>query len=207
MSRFWHLPSQVGNAYESSFFWNKRGFQELCLSFLMLVWWHSAGCLKTNKAWFSVTWWESTAVGALFSMFLYLAIFLCECHRGCTLALRCTAPSLLYFPSFPQAKQEFCVYQDLAKSLILTFFIFPVLWKKILSCMFSWLKTQDNCLMQIVCLGELFAWGSMCRVSSLCKACFWSLGRVPDMPPKSKVTLVPFVWLVPEKSSQKFVYI
>ena len=53
--------------------------------------------------------------------------------------------------------------------------------------MLSWLKTKDNCLMQIVCLGELFAWGSMCRVSSLCKVCFWSLGRVPDMPPKSKV--------------------
>ena len=41
--------------------------------------------------------------------------------------------------------------------------------------------------MQIVCLGGLFAWGSMCGVSSLCKACFWSLGRVPDAPPKSKV--------------------
>ncbi len=53
--------------------------------------------------------------------------------------------------------------------------------------MFSWLKTKDNCLMQIVCLGGLFAWGSICRVSSLCKACFWSLGRVPDAPPKSKV--------------------
>ncbi len=41
--------------------------------------------------------------------------------------------------------------------------------------------------MQIVCLGGLFAWGSMFGVSSLCKACFWSLGRVPDAPPNSKV--------------------
>ena len=31
---------------------------------------------------------------------LYLAIILFECHRGSTLALCCTAPSLLYFPSF-----------------------------------------------------------------------------------------------------------
>ncbi len=38
--------------------------------------------------------------------------------------------------------------------------------EKLLSIMFSSLKTMDNCLMQIVYLGELFAQGTMCQVSS-----------------------------------------
>ena len=40
-------------------------------------------------------------IHCLVALFLYLAIFSCECHKGCTLALCCTPPSLLYFPSLP----------------------------------------------------------------------------------------------------------
>ncbi len=151
MSRVWHLPSQVGNAYESSFF-GTRGVHKNCV-FLPLCYCSDTllDVRKPTKLGFQLLdenpllWW------LFFPWFLYLARLLYECHRGCTLALRYTAPSLLYFTSLPWVKQEICVYQDLTKSLILTFFIFPVLWKKLLSCMFSWLKTKDflpdaNCL-------------------------------------------------------------
>ena len=88
-------------------------------------------------------------------------------------------------------------------------FHFTNAMEKLLSCMFSWLKIRDNCLISHAnCLfGKTFAWGSMCKVSFLCRACLWSLGRVPDAPPNSKVIVVPFVLLVPEKRSQIFIYI
>ena len=146
---------------------------------------------------------------ALFSIYLYLAIILFECHRGSTLALCCTVPSLFYFPSLSWVIKEFCLYQDLTKSLINTFFIFPMLWKKLLRRKVFLIEKKDDCLISHEnCLfGRSFSQGTMCRVSSLCRDCFWSLGRVPDAPPNSKVIIVPFLWLVSEKGSQKFIYI
>ena len=75
--------------------------------------------------------------------------------------------------------------------------------KKLLSSMFSWLKTIDNCLISHAnCLfGEIFARGAMSRLPSFYRTCFWSHGRVPDMPPNSKVIVVPFLWIIAEKGS------
>ena len=49
------------------------------------------------------------------------------CIRGNTLASCFIVPSFLYSPLLSEVVWEFCVYQDLTKSLILTFF--SNLWK------------------------------------------------------------------------------
>ena len=44
------------------------------------------------------------------------------------------------------------------------FSFFQYYGKNYLIACFSWLKTKDNCLLQIVCLGGLFAWWIICKV-------------------------------------------
>ncbi len=116
----------------------KLGFQSLDEN--PLLWWLSFPCFYT---------WQ------YFYMIVTEAVF----WHSVVLNQVCNA-SLPFF----KWNRSFCLYQDSTKSLILTFFIFPMLWKKSLNCMLSWLKTRDNCLLQIVCLGGLFAWGSICKV-------------------------------------------
>ena len=70
--------------------------------------------------------------------------------------------TLLYAPSFSFSQSlfkvvlEFCVYQDLTKSLILTFSLLPILLKKLVSCCFlDWKHSIFTWYhMQIAYLGE-----------------------------------------------------
>ena len=106
---------------------------------------------------------------------------------------------------------EFSVYQDLTKSLILTFSLLPILLKKLVSCCFLYWKQSKfawyHLQLQIAFLGEFFAWGALCKVPSFCRTISGPFGRVPDVPPNSQVIAVPVVWLVPKQESQIFVYI
>ena len=67
VSRFWHLPSWVGNTYDCPYF-GTEGVLRLCL-FPVLLWQLSVGGSETNRAWFSITFWDVTTMVALFSIF------------------------------------------------------------------------------------------------------------------------------------------
>ena len=66
-SRIWHLPSQVGNAYDSPHFGTK-GFSRIVSFTLVLLWQHSVGGSETNRIWFLATFWDVTTVVTLFSI-------------------------------------------------------------------------------------------------------------------------------------------
>ncbi len=95
-----------------------------------------------SKAWFSVTCWGSTPVVAFSSMFFCLARALIY-YRGSTLSLCYLAPSFSYSWSLVKVVPEFCVYQDLTESLILTFSLLPILLEKLVSCCFlDWKQSK-----------------------------------------------------------------
>ena len=84
-----------------------------------------------------------------------------------------------------------------------------ILWTKLLSYMFSWLKTMDNCLISHGnCLfGRIFAWGAMCRIPSFCRTISGPLGGYQMCPQSQRWTLSFLVWHSPKMGSQMCFYV
>ena len=152
---------------------------------LVLLWWHFAGSSTSSRAWFSVTWWESTHVVAFSSM-----LFTWQEHLFFSRAVPCHF-AILHQVSHTLSQSfkvelEFCFYQDSTESLILTFSLLPILLEKLVSCC---LNNQN--LLGITSklpIWENFARDTMCEVLSFA-GLFLVLS--PRCGPKFKVCCCP----------------